>query len=279
VKVDRSLGIALGGGGARGLAHLPILEVFDRRGIQLSCIAGTSAGAIIGALYASGRTAEEIRVWAEHLITNKEEHGTKLSQPLALLKNVELFDLSFDQSGLLRGNRFIAHLGEALPVDQFEDLEIPLKVVATDFWSQEAVVFESGNLLEAIRCSMSIPGVFTPVEYQGKVLVDGGAVNPLPHDTLTDCSTVIAVDVTGFPDDSRSHTPSLFQCMTGSFDAMQKAIIVKGLEQSPPNLYLRPPLKGYDLVDFHRYEAIQKDTQPVVDELERWLDEWQATEV
>jgi NTE family protein len=265
------IGLALGGGGAKGLAHIPILEVFDEMEIELHCISGTSAGAIIGALYASGMKAVDIRSWADDLLTSKGDSIRDFFQIRHTLKTMEFFDLSFHQSGLLKGTRFLEVLGEALEIKTFEKLKIPLRVVASDYWQHEQVVFKSGKLLPAIRASMGLPGIFTPLEVGGRILIDGGGVNPVPHDILDDCDIVIAVDVMGFPSVIKPKVPNLFRSIIGMFDVMQYTIIEERLKASPPNLYLKPDLKGFDLLDFHESEAIYEQSESAVQELQNWL--------
>lgn len=265
------IGLALGGGGARGLAHIPILEVFDEMSIQPHCISGTSAGAIVGALYASGMSGAEIRIWVDDLIIRDGSPIREIFQKRHALKSIEFLDLSFQQSGLFKGNRFIKVLEKALGKTTFEALDIPLRIVASDYWTSEQVVFQSGELLPAIRASMSLPGVFTPIEVGKRLLVDGGGVNPVPHDILTDCDIVIAVDVMGFPADSEQKPPGLFRSVIGMFDIMQNTIVEERLKASPPNLYLKPDIRGFEVTDFHKAELIYEQTESAVRELQRWL--------
>ena len=267
------IGLALGGGGARGLAHIPILEVFDEMSLQPQCISGTSAGAIVGALYASGMSGAEIRAWVDELIIQDGSPIWEVFQKRQALKSIEFFDLSFQQSGLFKGNRFIKELEKALGKTTFETLNIPLKIVASDYWTSEQVVFESGDLLPAIRASMSLPGVFTPIAVGKRLLVDGGGVNPVPHDILTDCDVVIAVDVMGFPADTKQKPPALFRSVIGMFDIMQNTIIEDRLKASPPNLYLKPDIRGFEILDFNKAEAIYEQTESAVQELQHWLTE------
>lgn len=266
------IGLALGGGGARGFAHIPLLEVIDEMGIELHCISGTSIGAIVGALYASGMKGADIRNWADHLIITRGDTIRDIFKKKEALKTIEFFDLSFRQSGLIKGERFMSVLGEALNTTYFEDLEIPLKIVASDYWKSEQVIYQSGDLLPAIRASMGLPGVFTPIEVKGKIMIDGGGVNPVPHDVLGDCDTVIAVDVMGFPANNKPKEPNLFRSVIGMFDVMQNTIIEQRITANPPNLYLKPDLKGIDLLDFHKANEIYQQTEDAARELQQWLE-------
>ena len=154
------IGLALGGGGVRGLAIIPMLEVFDELGIRPHRISGTSLGAVLGALYASGMSSAAIREWVGELLQN--DPLRKMPSLKAMLRWIEFKDLEFGANGLFRGNRFMAVVQEAMGVTRFEQLKIPLRVVAADFWSSQQVVLESGDLLPAIRASLSLPGLLTP---------------------------------------------------------------------------------------------------------------------
>ena len=267
----KKIGLALGGGGAKGFAHIPMLEVFDELGIEIHAISGTSAGAIIGAMYASGMRGIEIREWLDAMLIDKGDRLIDLFQKPQALRSFEFFDLSFKSTGLLKGRRFTEKMQERMEVTYFEDLKIPLRIVAADYWKSKQVVLRQGELFPAIRASMSLPGIFTPVELNGKILVDGGGVNPVPHDILTDCDVVIAIDVMGFPEVERPKEPGLFSSIIGMFNVMQNTIVVQRLKAHPPNLYIKPNIQGVELLDFHRSEDVYEMAEPAVRELERWL--------
>ncbi len=267
----KKIGLALGGGGAKGFAHIPMLEVFDELGIEIHAISGTSAGAIIGAMYASGMRGIEIREWLDAMLIDKGDRLIDLFQKPQALRSFEFFDLSFKSTGLLKGRRFTEKMQERMEVTYFEDLKIPLRIVAADYWKSKQVVLRQGELFPAIRASMSLPGIFTPVELNGKILVDGGGVNPVPHDILTDCDVVIAIDVMGFPEVERPKEPGLFSSIIGMFNVMQNTIVVQRLKAHPPNLYIKPNIQGIELLDFHRSEDVYEMAEPAVRELERWL--------
>ncbi|MEQ1712374.1 MAG: patatin-like phospholipase family protein, partial [Hyphomicrobium sp.] len=178
-----TIALALGGGGARGLAHILMLEAFDELGLRPKVIAGTSIGAVFGAAYASGMRAVEIRAHTEEV----------LAQRFDLLR--ELFRARAPAIGRVLGlfNTRSAFLEPAALLDivlpgrfpsDFAALPIPLKIVATDFYAQEAHVFSSGPLKPAIAASMALPVVFQPVAIDGRAMVDGGLSNPLPFDIV-----------------------------------------------------------------------------------------------
>ena len=188
--------IALGSGGARGFAHIAVLEALDELGVAPSAIAGTSIGAMIGAAYAAGMSGREIRAYALGAVRSRSEMMGKL-----LRARVGRFsDLVLRGRGnpvLLDGEVCLdLFWPEAVP-DFFEELAKPLLVVATDFYDRRELVMSSGALGPAVAGSMAIPGLIQPVAYDGRYLIDGGAVNPLPYDLLFDhADVVVAVDVT-----------------------------------------------------------------------------------
>lgn len=191
------LGLALGGGGARGLAHVLMLEVFDELGIKPDCIAGTSMGAVLGSLYASGLSASEIHSNIHELAVSGRLRDAMPRRDGAV-RWLDLVRFDWESGGVLSVDRFLSHLAERLEARTFEQLQIPLKIVAADFWQREEVLLTSGDLIPAIQASMALPGVFRPVEAGGRMLVDGGTVNPVPFDLLQEeCDVVVAVNVVG----------------------------------------------------------------------------------
>ncbi len=177
----KKVGLALGGGSARGWAHVGVIRALDEAGIKAGFVAGTSMGAFIGAFYASGR------------MKSLEEFTSSLTKRQV----ITMLDLVFPRSGLLDGDKVSRFFEEQIGPIIMEDLEIPFRTVSTDLDSGEEVVIERGDVLEAVRASLSIPGIFTPVKYNGRLLVDGGLTNPVPVDVARDMGAdfVIAVDV------------------------------------------------------------------------------------
>lgn len=183
MKKDTSrIGLALGSGGARGWGHLGVLRCLRELGIRPYCIAGTSIGSIAGALY----------------LTQTEEVMAELASHLDWKRVAQLFfEVGIPRSGLISGKNMIHFLKDVIPARSFSDLPIPFAAVATDLTSGEEYVFEEGDLFRAIRSSVAIPGMFTPVHYQQMQLIDGGLLNPLPVDVCRKMGAdyVIAVDV------------------------------------------------------------------------------------
>lgn len=178
------IGLALGGGGARGLAHIGILKVLQREQIPIDVISGTSMGGIVGAMYAVGQSIEQM-----------EAEAIKRGEISQIFK---LIDLRLMSSGLLGGNRIKELLAEILGAETtFADLRLPFAVVSVDYNSGREVVLKEGKLVDAVRATMSVPGVFEPVELNGCHLLDGGVLDNVPVGVARDLGAekVIAVDV------------------------------------------------------------------------------------
>ena len=270
-KKEKRIGLALGGGGARGLAHIHVLETLDELGIRPHAIAGTSIGSIMGALYASGLSGAEIRDLVDRLLVRKIEKFSDVFTRRDLLKWVELIDPSFHRGALLKGERFVHFLSESMDCTTFEELEIPLSISTTDFSTGTEAVFQSGDLLSAVRASMAIPGVFSPVERDGKVLVDGGLVNPLPYDLLRkSCDLIIAVDVSGSLEREVKRF-DFFDASLGSFDIVQSSLITEQLRRDRPEVYLKPDLRGISILEFNKADCIFDQSEPIRDELRKKL--------
>ncbi len=271
-KVEKtSIGLALGGGGARGFCHIPVLQTLDDLGIRPNHIAGTSMGAIIGAIYASGTRPAEIRDIINGMVIQQGEGIKDIFQKPGLRKWFDLIDLNiFKKGGVLKGGKIVEFLHEIIGVDTFEELQIPLTIVATDFHTGEEVLFDSGPLMPAVRASMSLPGLFEPVHFQDRLLIDGGVVNPVPHDLLLDTDYVIAVDVSDLPQRS-SKVPGVTDALMGTVEIMGRQIGDTRRAVNPPHVFLRPDFGGVEMTDFHRAEKIFKVAEPICLKLEAEL--------
>jgi NTE family protein len=186
------IGYALGGGGARGLSHIGVIKVLEEHGIYPDVIAGTSIGALVGALYASGLRAGDI------------ERALRLDlRRLAMLADVRL-----SLSGLVQGKRVTSALKSFLGDLDFTYLKIPFACVATDIVNGQEIVMRTGPVITAVRASISVPGLFTPVKVRGRYLVDGGLVNMVPVSTCRDMGAEYVVGVNVIPDPAgRIHEP------------------------------------------------------------------------
>ena len=157
-KVDsKSIGIAFGAGGARGIAHLLMIEALDELGVKPAIIAGSSIGAVVGAFYAAGFSAKEMKEILHQLINPKSDSVFDFLLKSDIVKMFTMFDPQFIRSGFIKGEKFQNYMKNHLKVSRFEELKIPLKIVATDYWKKEAVIFEKGDLIQPIKASYSLP--------------------------------------------------------------------------------------------------------------------------
>lgn len=179
-----TIGLALGSGAARGLAHIGVLKVLEESDIPIGCIAGTSIGAFIGALYAAGVPVQQM----EKTLCDLDWRAlTRLLSP------------TLPTSGLLDGGKVAKFMAELLPVQTFEELAIPLAVTATDIESGEALVIHQGSLLKGLHAATAFPGIFTPVPWNGRFLVDGGLCKPVPADVAYRMGARRVIGVSAIP--------------------------------------------------------------------------------
>jgi NTE family protein len=267
------VGIALGGGGVRGLAHILMLQVLDDLQIRPAVISGTSMGAIVGALYASGMSAREIRdVIERRVILKNDTWRDVIEKREDLLTWVSAFKPDFSGSGLINAEGILNSLISEIKVDSFEGLAIPLLVVAADYWSAEEIVFEQGDLLPAIQASMAVPGVFSPVSAQGRILVDGGVVNLVPYDLLTSrADFIIAVNVSRVRAASTPEFPNALESVLGTFDIMQTTMLTDKLKRLKPDIYVWPHIRNVRMLDFGKIEEVFEQSIPAAEELRRGL--------
>ncbi len=270
---EMDIALALGGGGVRGLAHIPMLERVEAHGMKVKAVAGTSMGAIIGALVASGNSAAEIREGIDrHIIRSDDKVKDIFEKKNDLMIWLKAVGPSWHRSGLLTADGFLGYLLEQLDAEHFEDLKLPLKVVATDFLSGEPVIFESGPLLPALQASMSIPGVFVPVELDGHLLVDGGACLNLPFPLLEELGLpVIALDVAPTRLKEELAKPNLVDATIGMFDILVDRVTHLQRHHCEPALYHRPRLTGIRVMDFDKIEEVFEQCEPSLPELDRKL--------
>jgi NTE family protein len=267
-----TIGIALGGGGAKGLCHVSMLGVLDELGVRPHMIAGTSIGAIIGAIYASGRTADEIRTGLDALTAVPRSFREVISAAKQLPSWLDFVGVEVGRSSLLKVDTFLGGLQGVLGVSTFEQLRIPLKVVAADFWAREEVVIDAGPVIPAIAASFAMPGIFKPVVLDGRVLVDGGSVNPLPYDLLFDaCDVVIAVDVIGRRTRRGDLLPSYTETLFNSFQIAEKTILREKMKARPPTIYVEPEIHDVRVLEFHKAERIYEQAAPARERLKRSL--------
>lgn len=266
------VGLALGAGGARGLAHVVLLEALDELGIKPVAITGTSIGAIIGAAYAAGHTGRALRGHLLRVFGRRHHAMAKLLQA-RVGRFTELFRRGLSNPVLIDAEATLAGFWPGGMPDLFEGLQIPFAAVATDFYGRSELLIDSGPLLSGVAGSMAIPGLVRPVTRDGLTLVDGAAVNPLPYDRLPARATlIVACDVVAGPVSGASTGPSPFDAMFGSAQIMQTAITAKMLRNRAPDLLLRPAVSDFKVLDFFNADRILRAADEEKDRIKRALE-------
>ncbi|MGB3718513.1 MAG: patatin-like phospholipase family protein [Hyphomicrobiaceae bacterium] len=267
-----SVALALGGGGARGLAHILMLEVFDELGIKPTIIAGTSIGALYGAAYASGLSAKQIRAYTEEILGRRLDLIRQLfasrSEPVQRLLRVVPV-----RSSLLNSATLLDLLYPDQVAKDFSELSIPLKVVATDLASQEAVVLDSGPLRPAVAASIAIPVLFSPVVLDGRMMVDGGLANPLPFDLIDGAADItVAIDVNAKTAKADiGPRPTAVEVIVQSIQILQKSITRERLRYRRPDILIQVAVDQFAVLEFTKPREILEAAQPAKDILRREL--------
>lgn len=252
-----AIGLALGGGFARGIAHIGVLRVLEEEGIPIRAVAGTSVGALIGAAYCSGLSCEELDAVA---------HAVRFTT---------FARWTISRYGFASNDRMVAFLARTLKVKTFEELRIPLGVTATDFNTGEGVVFHSGAITDAVRASCAYPGMFLPVEIRGRYLVDGMLSHPVPTRPLREMGAdrVLAIHLKGTW--AASGPPRhLFDVIGQSFAIAQDAMSSQW--RGAADLVVEPDVAGFAYDDFkraddliHAGEVAMRNALPAV---RQWLE-------
>lgn len=265
------IAVAFGGGGARGIAHIHIVEVLDELGIKPVAIAGSSIGSIVGAGMANGMAGNEIHEYMA-AIFNRRFEVAKLMWQTRPAHWVELL------KGGLRVSQFNVEkiLNVFLPVSlptNIEELKIPMTITAADFHAAREIHIRDGDLRSAIAASCAIPPVFAPVRRNGRILVDGGLFNPVPFDLLFDkADIVIGIDVVGTPVGPEDYMPTTFEAMIGANQLTMCSIIENKFRIRPPHIFIRPNVERIGLLDFLKFEQILLQSASVRDELKRAIE-------
>ncbi|MFQ6101969.1 MAG: patatin-like phospholipase family protein [Anaerolineae bacterium] len=289
------IGLALSGGGARGIAHIGVLKVLEGAQIPVHVLAGTSMGGIVAAIYAAGRSAAEIE---------------RLARSLRLL---DIVQRDHTRLGLLGQDKIASRVREALGGDlAFDQLKLPLALIAADLETGEEVVIREGSVVEGVLATAALPIVFPPVHWQGRLLVDGGVLNPVPFDVVRQMGAdrVIAVhiqqDLSGRPGTEtplggrsaeavirlllhRAPWAPMIDVAERSQGIMSRKLIEQRMQDAPPDLMIEVPLKGVGLLDLDQVdmcirvgEELSRQYLPKLIELRdtplpgRWTRWWQS---
>lgn len=248
--------IALSGGGAAGLGHIPVLEGVDDLGIRPIALAGSSMGALMGAAYAAGLSGAEMRAHVMRLIESPSAPALRLWRQAGFGGIGRL--LALDTPTVVE-----LVLPDTVP-ERFEDLATPLTVIATDFHARRQRQFKTGPLRAALAASIAIPGVFRPVELDGRVYVDGGVSNNLAVDCLPPGAFKVAVDVSSDPADTidAQTVPSAFGATLGSLHILIAELVSARLSLHPPDVLLCPESRRYAALEFHKTLEILEISEP-----------------
>lgn len=288
-KGSRTIGLALGSGAARGLSYIGALDTLENHDIEIDLLAGTSIGALIGALFASGVPVRQME---------------QVACSLNWRRLARLLDPILPTSGLLDGKKVARFIDDLLPVKSFEELQRPLSVTTTDVETGELVVIREGNLLKAIQASIAFPGIFTPVRFEKRFLVDGGLCAPVPTDVVKNMGADLVIGLCAIPEVEKRYAeastpvskqrsgsnlffehfnsewlekrfrevwqgrngkgeetedpspprkpPGIFRVFAQSVAIMENQINSLRLEQDQIDLLIRPDLKDINLLEFHR---------------------------
>ena len=268
MKKSRKIGLALGSGAARGWAHIGVLRALEELEIPIAAIAGTSMGALVGA-FAANTQVETIEL---------------VVLALAARGVARVFlDITLPRSGLVEGRKLSRLIAENLDARRFDQLRLPFRAVATDLLTGAEVILDSGDLVEAIRASVAIPGIFTPVMRNGALLADGGLVNPVPVSVVRalGVDAVIAVDLNYFASPAvhgnllpaklqqrlkksaaahwapvqrwleEAAQPNIFDVMGHSFRIIEQQIAAVRLRVEPADVLIRPNMGTMGIMEFH----------------------------
>ncbi|GGH75304.1 patatin-like phospholipase family protein [Phaeocystidibacter marisrubri] len=279
VNDKKQVALVLGSGGARGLAHIGVIEELESRGYTISSIAGSSIGSVIGGVYAAGYL-DEYKEWVLNLDRRRV---------------FQLIDFTISSHGFIKGERVFNEMKQFVGEERIENLKIPFCAIAVDLEHQEEVVYDSGDLWQAIRASVAIPSVLTPVQHNNRVLVDGGVVNPLPVNRVSriEDDIMVAVDLNALIDlevvhekssadqneieqnkfmesirqkigdwwpwasngdegEEKSHIKKNYLgILNASFEMMQDQVATLAMKQNPPDVLVKIPRKCASTFDFY----------------------------
>lgn len=250
------IGVALGGGCARGLAHIPFIEALDELGLRPARIAGTSIGSLIGAGWANGMSGAELREHAYSVLgsiqliagTVWNAHRPSFQ---GLLKNG--LSIQVDPEGIVD-----AFLPDEFPQD-YGALAVPFTAVAADLNTWEEVDFTEGPIRPAIAASLAIPSLFRPVSHEGRLLVDGGVIAPVPLEQAAHgMDLLIGIDVNGMPKPWTEQEPNALDVGFTASQIMTQSLVRAAMRLAPPDIYVQPPIDDFGTMEFWRVREIVK---------------------
>lgn len=254
------VGLALGSGGARGYAHIGVLKVLEEHQIPIDYIAGTSMGSLIGVLYANGINIELLGKLASNI------------------KKKTFVDYVVPKRGLIRGSLIQETVRLLTHGKKLEDLSIPTSVVATDLLSGERVIFNEGPIDEAVRASISIPGIFEPVQSEGRLLVDGAVVDRLPISVVRDMGADLVVAVDVGPLELNREVRSIFDIISQTLDIMERETSkYRGIQ---PDVLIRPEIGNHGITQFDQVEWLisqgEESALGMIKQIRQLIENWEG---
>ncbi len=249
------IGVALGGGSARGLAHIPFIEAMDELGLRPTIIAGTSIGALIGAGWANNMSGKALRAHALQMLGSMQAITSRVwSAQTWDMRKLFTQGLSMQFDPEIVADAF---LPRGFP-KTFRELRTPLYIVSSDFWAWHQVVFDRGGLRTAIAASIAVPSLFRPLRLDGRLLVDGGVTNPLPLDLASaGVDILVGIDVNGEPlNVPHPKIPSPIDIIWGSAQIMMHQLTAHMMAAYPPDVYMRPHVQLFPAHEFWRVREI-----------------------
>jgi len=259
LKNKPKIGLALGSGGARGFAHLGVIKVLQEENIEISYIAGSSMGALIGSLFAAGTDLEQL-------------HKIVMS-----FKRKYYLDFTVPKMGFIKGNRMKDFIGIFTQWKNIEDLPIPLAVVATNIKTGEKVVMREGLVADAVRASIAVPGIFVPVKIGEQLLVDGGVVDRVPVSVVKDMGAdlVIAVNVAHVKEDAE--VESIYDVIMQTLDILQMEVMKS--RQIKADLMMNPRVEKYSSSAFTKIDEIvaigEMEARKHIDQIKMLVANWE----
>mgnify|MGYP000490778799 CR=1 FL=1 len=248
---DKKVGLALGGGAVLGAVHVGVLKALEEKGVKIEAICGTSVGAIVAALYAFGKTPQEI----EKIVVEFE--WKKLSS------------LTLSKYGILSNEKIGDIIKQIIGDKKFKDANIPLGMVATDITTGEKIILEKGSVADAVVASTCIPGIFIPVEIGGRFLVDGGIVENIPLSCLKNRDVDFLIGVDLLPERSYKKPENVIEVLYNSFNFLVK--MNKKVQTKDANLIIKPDLSEYNAVDMSQIKELidlgYKETKKILKNL------------
>lgn len=252
------IGLALGSGGARGFAHLGAIKVLTEEGIPIDFIAGSSMGAMVGCFYGAGLDIDRLY---------------KLSRAF---KRKYYLDFTVPKMGFVAGKRVKELIRIFTHGKKLEQLDIPVRVVATDLMTGEKVIFDKGPIADAVRASISIPGIFVPEKLDGRLLVDGGVVDRVPVSVVKEMGAdiIIAIDVSHVK--TNAEITSIYDVIMQSLDIMQKELVTH--REIASDFMIRPRVEMYSSRAFTNIEEIikigEEETRKHMDSIQKYITQW-----